>query len=367
MSGSLLYCGMTQDRVPVGIRERVQADAARRRELVALAQPHVAGLLVLSTCERFELYADAHTVEAACWTALLARAFSFSTDALAPHLHFRRGEVAARHLLRVSAGLESRIVGEPHILRQVRTAYIDGLEHGELGATLSTLGRTALHVGKRVRRETQLASTGQSITALAIEKLLAGSFSQSSQRRIIVLGTGMLARDALARLARRPYTSVAVVSRGYARAVELAGRFDVDALPLSELPRALRRADALLACSNAAQGFLVQRRCVHSRRQQPLQIVDLGLPRNVDPDLASVPGVQLVQLERLHGFGTAAPAALASAERIVERGLQRFIDWQHGHAQAACIAAVQEGVAATAAQRRDRHVRIRRLKSQVAA
>lgn len=361
---SLLYCGITQDRVPVGIRERIQADAPRRRRLAALAQPLAGRLLVLSTCERFELYADAREGSPRAWTALLAREFGFSLDALAPHLCFRAGEAAAEHLLRVSAGLESRLLGEPHILRQVRAAYLDGLTHRELGATLSALGRAAIHAGKCIRRETALASAGNCVVSLALDRLLPRTAPRAGLRHVVVLGTGMLAREALHRLRRQSDLRITLLSRSDVRAAELASRYGIDAAPLRMLPLLLRRADALLACSAAADGFLVHRRSIRRRREHPLQLVDLGLPRNIDPDAGSLPGVNLVALEQLHAFDTASPEAIRAAEAIVARELQRFAAWRRGHVQSADIAAL---AADADCDRRSRHARIARLKAQVAA
>jgi glutamyl-tRNA reductase len=368
VSADLLYAGLTQDRVPVGIRERVQADTARRRQLARSAARLADGVLLLSTCERFEVYASARTSEVRTWINHLAHEFGFSADALAPHLRFRHGDDAARHMLRVAAGLESRLLGEPHILRQVRATYLEGLAHRELGPVLSALGRAAVHTGRRVRRETSLAAAGGSLMTLALERLCGGPADSLRGRRVIVLGTGMLAREAVDRLVRSNGAHVTVVSRVFDRAAKLAQRFGADAAPPADLAEAVRSADALLACSAAVDGFLVDRRAIGQRRRPlPMRIVDLGIPRNIDPDVASLAGVQLVHLEGLHAFAQVSPVVIASAEAIVARELERFNEWQCARRVASRIAGLTREGERSLAERRALHAHIARLKAQVAA
>lgn len=368
MTFPLVYVGATQARVPVGIRERLQADALRRQTLAASALSLAEGALILSTCERFEIYASRSNADAAAWISLVAREFDFSTAVLSTHLHCAKGAAVARHLFRVSAGLESRRLGERHILRQVREAYAAGLAARSLDAVLSVLGRSALHVGKLVRRETGIADAGGSIVNLALERLLPRPVARnSSDFCVVVLGTGMLAREAVARLARIGGVDVVVVSRSLDRARLLAQRCGVRAEPLHRLAPCLRAADGLLACTTAGAGFLVDRRAIGTRTRKPLQVVDLGIPRNVDPDAGAVPGVRLVHLEHLHGFARATPAAITTAEDLIERELCRVHAWYRGHRAAGDIQRASPAPAASRAERRAAHEHIARIKAQVAA
>jgi glutamyl-tRNA reductase len=177
----------------------------------------------------------------------------------------------------------------------------------------------------------------------------------------------MLAREALNQLGRAAAARVVVVSRAQERACCLAERFGAQAAPLSALAALLPEADALLACSHAANGFLLDRRGVGPRRQRCLRIVDLGLPRNVDPDVASLPGVRLTQLERLHGFAAACPHAIAAADAIVAQELRRFEEWRQARVHRGEIAGWLREASAAPAQRRALHARIACLKAQVAA
>jgi len=365
VNAELLYIGMTQDRVPVGIRERVHADAARRRRLAGATAMLADGVLLLNTCERFEVYASARVREARSWIDFLARGFGFSRDALTPYVRFLHGEDASRHLFRVAAGLESRLLGEPHILRQVRAAYLESLAHRELDPQLCALGRAAVHTGRRVRRETSLAATGESLITLALQRLSGGASLRG--HNVVVLGTGMLAQEAAARLIRSTGAKIVLVSRVFERAAALAARVGAQPAASARLGDLLATADGLLACSSAAHGFLVDRRCVGDRRLRPLRIVDLGIPRNIDPDVATLPGVQLVPLAAIHAFTSASPASVEAADAIVARELERLQDWQRARQVAARIEGLCQEIGQSPGERRILHEHITRLKAQVAA
>ncbi|MCB9851393.1 MAG: hypothetical protein H6817_11895 [Phycisphaerales bacterium] len=360
----LLYVGITQDRVPVGIRERIHADADRCRRIVRAASSFADGAMILSTCERFEVYSTMAAADAAPWVELLAREFGFSTDVLSAHVRVCFGEQVARHMLRVAAGLESRLLGEPQIHRQLRGAYLAGLAQRELGPVLSALGRSAIHAGKRVRRETQLAAAGGSIIDLALARLPSGV---KLKPRVVVLGTGALAREALVRLTATGRRNLAIVSRNPRRAQLLAERFAGEAFALADMRSALRSADALLACSSAPEGFLVTRDDISRRRTRSLRIIDLGMPRNVDPDLAARPAVDLVHLEKLHAFSQAPASAIDAATAILDDELARFRDWLAARHAAREITALCSAADQNLASRRKLHARITRIKAQVAA
>jgi len=363
---TLFYLGFTQQRVPVGIRERLHADASRRRRIVRATAELADGALVLSTCERFEIYADARIAQPGPWIALLAREFGFSQDALIAHAQTRHGLTVAEHMLRVASGLESRLLGERNVHRQLRSAFLEALAHGELGPTLTMLGQAAIHTGKRVRRTTNLAAAGKSIVDLACHRLHAANTDKSA-RRIVLLGTGVLAREALVRLAGRRGSHLTVVSRSLSRARALADRYGADAARLGELPRALSRSWALIACSDSTGGFLVDRTTLEHRTSRPLSIIDLGVPRNVDPDLATVPGVDLTQLEQLHAFDTAPAVEVRKAEAIVARQVDRFEHWSRARHVAPEIRSLLNRAEGSPSDRRLIHERIARLKAQVAA
>jgi glutamyl-tRNA reductase len=387
VNDGLLYLGVTQAQTPVGIRERLVADRAGRRALGARLTRNAEGVLLLATCERFEVYLSNPGREVPHWIGLLSAEFGFSQSALAGYVRVEHGARAARHLLRVAAGLESRQLGEGNILRQVRAAYLEGLADATLGPQLCALGRSAICTGKRVRRFTALGTGADKTVKLALDRLRAHA-PPEDRPHLLILGTGALAKSALAgatnyrgtRAERRVrcadqhpadrtgthWQRITVVSRSAERAADLAGRYGVTAARLDALPQLVAGADAVLACSTAHAGFLVHHRTLRNRRARPLRLVDLGVPRNIDPDVAVLPNVTVTHLEQLHAFASAPASAITSAEALVARELVRFERWQQARAHRDRIRAWTAGPL-TRAQQRAVHERIEQLKRTVAA
>jgi len=166
MSDRLLYIGITHESAPLAIRESLRPDDRQRRAILKRLAEVAAGRLVLSTCERFELYAMTACTDTAIWVRLLANWFHLPAALVARHVQSLQGSGAARHFLRVAAGLESRIVGEAQILGQARDAFLLAQSAAALDPYLNALGRSAIRAGKRVRSETTLNAEARSIATI---------------------------------------------------------------------------------------------------------------------------------------------------------------------------------------------------------
>ncbi len=367
MTSDLIYLGITQDSTPLGIRERLRVDSAGAVALGRRLTNIVPQAWVLSTCERFEVYAVGATpieppVEPLVET--LADAFRFSVAALRRHLQVRTGDAAARHVLRVAAGLESRMLGEHQILGQVRSAYLAALDAGTCGPLLAALGRSAIRTGRRIRHATPLGRHAASAASLAVQRVLAPN-QPAPVQTVLLWGTGRLAADVARILRGRRVGQVYVTSRSAERAQAFAQRHHATPVAAADVAALLPRVHGLIACSTGS--FIIDRGLL-AARGETLRIVDLGVPRNVDPDVAPLPGVRFAHLEDLHAFADRPADAIAAAEAVVADEFTRLQAWQRGRCVAAEVAAlVAQADRATPAQRRALHAAILRLKRQVAA
>lgn len=303
---------------PAWVREQVPSGAASREALLAVLANAAPERLVLHTCERFELYLAAEGGEASSLFPPLAAWLDVSPDVIASHAEIHRGDAVADHLFRVAVGLESRLIGEPQIRGQVRQAFAEARGAGAVGPLLDALVRAALHTGRLVRRETALGR-GLSLVDLTLARLRE-ELAVLRDRSVLVAGTGRLAGELVAALTGAG-ALVGVASRHPERAKALAARFHADAIPSSDLGRALARADALVACTH---GLLpIDARTVRDCR---LSIVDLGMPANLPLPVAAAPGVRLTRLDDL--TSAAARPEVARAVAIVTNERERFRRWR---------------------------------------
>lgn len=372
MNGGLLCIGMTHQSAPLSIREQTRLDGGQQGALLAGLGELAPERMILSTCERFEVYARPENAELGEWLGRLARWFHLSTDLLNRHCRIIAGPPVAEHLLRVAAGLESRIIGEPQILRQVRAAFLQADEAACLGPILSALGRAAIHAGRRVRRETSINTQARSVATVAVgrvERELGGLEGKT----VLILGSGQLAGDLVACLARRRGCRILVVSSDAERADALAAKFRGMGLSMARLREGIAQSAAVIACTKRPS-FVLERSAIG--RSQRLCIVDLGVPRNVDPAAGRMPGVRLIHLDELVGDEAACEDGIGRAAEIVAEELERFRVWHRDRRAAGEIAQLVAGPAGDTRNRSDSdvraakralHLRIKRLKDAVAA
>jgi glutamyl-tRNA reductase len=331
----LALAGVSHHRAPLELRERVAVDletaGALAHELAA-GQDDGYESVVLSTCNRTELYLaaeDQDHLSALADRALLSLAGP-AADSLAPVAYRLADESAALHLFRVAAGLDSMVPGEGEILGQVRDAY----EAGAPGPLLDRVFRMALHAGRRARVETAIGESPASIPAAAAA-LAQQVFERLDGRRVVLVGAGRMSELTARNLRSRGATIGAVLNRTLGRAESLATSLGASGAPLEDLPGTLSDADIVVS-STSAPGLVLTGEAlapaVRSRRGRPLLLVDLAVPRDVDPALAGIDGCFVYDLDDLEAIVSASLAGRRSeaveAERIVSEEAERFRAWQ---------------------------------------
>jgi glutamyl-tRNA reductase len=341
----------------------LRPDNEKQRTMLSRLAGMADGRMVLSTCERFEVYATTLRTEAAEWIELLSQWFHLPISVLARFARARVGSDAAEHLLRVAAGLESRIVGEAQILGQVRDAFLQATLARALDPVLSALGRAAIRTGKRVRHESLINCGARSIATLAMEHVIR-NLGTLHDRTILILGSGKLAGVVAAELARFRARRIIVVGRNVDRAAAVAQEGHGVSLGMDQLAVALGDSDALIACTSSPFQ-LVDSSMIGRDRVRPLCLVDLSVPRNIDPAVTQLDGVGLTHLDELVEGQSAREDGIAAAGRIVDEELARYNGWREQRWVAPLIAQlVREG---RGADKQALHSRIVRLKAGVAA
>lgn len=372
----LLYLGATHKTAALAVRERLAPGLDRIPLLLAGVRRHVDEAAIVNTCGRFELYAVAGDCARDEWPRWLAGALDQPSATLATILHARSGIDAAGHVLRVAAGLESRIMGEDQILGQVRLAFATANQAGSIGPMLSALFRAAIHAGRRVRFETDVGDGARSFAGLAVETLSA-HFRDAATIKVLVIGSGSLAHDVAERCRRVGIREFQFVSRHLDRARLMAAEYGGIALSLDQLAESDIAVDSVIACAGARQTLVrtsLAEELAAGRRDKgrPLLMIDLGVPRNIDEHAGAIPGIMLRDLDMLGGVTSTQAEEVAKAEAILVEELRRFRYWLAGRSAAPRIVrmlAGAEGLAADAARqlRRELHGPIIRLKEEAAA
>lgn len=341
---SVLVVGISHNTAPVALLERLAMTRDEVPKLVhdASTCAHVNEATVIATCNRLELYADVdrfHGSVEELSTLLVDRAGE-TTGAMLPHLYVHYDDGAVSHLFQVAAGLDSMAVGEGQILGQTREALRMGQELGTVGPALNVLFQQALRVGKRSRAETGIDRAAPSLVTAALERVggdptapddeldpTADLRSSVRGKRVMVVGAGAMAGLATATVARLGAEDIVVVNRSAERAERLAGEHGARPALLADLGTELAHADLVVTCAGAT-GVLVTADMVSSRPvQKPISFVDLALPHDVDPAVAGLPGVTLVDLaslaEALHA--SEAGREVLEVRRIVTEEVGAFL------------------------------------------
>ena len=329
---SLVLVGTSHRLAPVELRERVALGEREAAEVARELAGDDAEAVCLSTCNRTELYlasTDSEAAEAQAAT-VLQRLSSLPESELVPVLYRLHDHAAALHLFRVAAGLDSLVPGEGEILGQVRKAA----EIGAGGALLDRLFRDAVHAGRKVRSQTAISESPASISSAAAA-LAQQVFGDLAGRKIFVIGAGKISEQAARNLVSRGASISAVANRSVARAEELAGRFDARAVSLDQAGPELAEADVVVS-STSAGGFVLEQADVQvklgARRGRPLFLIDLAVPRDLDPTIHELPGCYLYDIDDLQAVVTESLAGrrneAARAEEIVADEADRFRAWQ---------------------------------------
>jgi glutamyl-tRNA reductase len=324
----LALVGISHHRAPVELRERVALDGAGAAALAAELAAGGAEAVCLSTCNRTEIYV-AHPDAAVGEERAEAALTGLSELDVTPALYRLRDWAAALHLFRVAGGLDSLVPGEGEILGQVRAAY----EAGATGPLLDKLFRQALHAGRKVRAETAIGESPSSVSAAAAA-LAQQVFGELDGRRVLVVGAGKVGEQSARNLASRGASIALVANRTPEPAEALARHFGAEAVPLERIALELENVDVLVA-STSAPGIVLRRDAVaaalKSRRGRPLLLVDLAVPRDVDPAVHDLDGAFLYDIDDLEAVVAESLSGrrreAARAEAVVAEEAERFRAW----------------------------------------
>lgn len=288
---------------------------------------------LLSTCNRTELYCatDPQLLRPAVdW---LAGVGGVPSQALIAHAYVLQGGAAARHAFRVASGLDSMVLGEPQILGQMKQAVREASTAGTLGSTLHQLFQRSFAVAKDVRTSTEIGSHSISMAAASV-RLASQLFEDLRDTRVLFVGAGEMIELVATHFAARSPHAMAVANRTLERGEKLASRFKAEALRLSDLPTRMGEFDIVISCTASSLpiiGLGAVERALKSRRHRPIFMVDLAVPRDVEPEVARLPDVYLYTVDDLSALvqtaGEKRQAAVQQAEAIIDAGVLNFEHW----------------------------------------
>lgn len=347
---SLLIVGMSHRTAPVALLERTSfgRDDMGKALHDLLEGEHVDEALLLSTCNRIEVVAEVERFHGGVndISALLARQSGQPASELGAHLYVHYEDAAVAHLFSVAAGLDSMVLGESQVLGQLRSAYALAREESAVGRVLHELCQQALRVGKRVHTDTGIDRVGASVVAAALDASAPVLGADLTGRRAVVVGAGAMGALAGTTMRRRGLTDLVIANRSTANAARLAESLSGRAVEMAALDAELVAADIVLASTGAAGVVIpaeVIERAMAARASRPLVILDLALPRDVDPAAAAVPGVTYIDLEHLRSAldGSHSERDVGAARSIVEAEVAAFVTWQRSVAVAPTVAALR--------------------------
>jgi glutamyl-tRNA reductase len=347
MAARLVVVGLSHKTAPVEVRERCAFpdEALRPALLEAVRVPGVGEAMIVSTCNRVELYAAAEATDAP--EAL--RRFFVQCDAggarrpqggdgreVAPLLYAHEGQDAVRHLFRVASSLDSMVVGESQILGQVKEAYQTAQEAGTIGPLLGRTLPRAFSLAKRVRTETEVARASSSVASVAVD-LARHIFGDLRDRQVLVVGAGKMGELAARHLVAAGVKRLTIINRTPARAVAMAERLGAAAVtttaPWEEMDGLLQKVDIVLCSTGAAEPVIRReraQRAMKARRGRWLFFIDIAVPRDVEPEVGSVENVYLYDVDALEQVVEAnlrgRESEALQAERLVEEELKRFAE-----------------------------------------
>jgi glutamyl-tRNA reductase len=333
----IIAIGISHKKTPIEVRERSAFDKAQLPSLYERlrASGRIAGCIVLSTCNRMEIYATSKDVDAALseiWK-LLAAESRIEVEQLKEYLYNFTCEQAIIHLFRVVSGLDSMILGEMEILGQVSKAYQIACENSACNSVLNVLFQRALKVGKQVRTETRIGTGASSVGAAAVE-LAKKTLGDVAGRSILLIGAGEMGKLVARNIANNGASEVMVCNRSYDRAQELASEFDGCAVPFGKLSECMTRADLILTCTASSNHIITKERLIpimEARNGNPMFLIDLAVPRDVEPESAQLRSLYLYNIDDLQSIVDESmnerELEAKKAEKLIEKALDNFGKW----------------------------------------
>lgn len=348
---SVVVIGLNHRTMPLDLFERLTVDQARLpKALASLATcDHVTEAVLVSTCNRTEAYVVAERFHAAYQEVrdVLADLAHVAPEDFADHLYVHYDADAVRHLFRVVAGVDSDVLGDTEVLGQVRSAWSAAVDEGAVGPTLNLLFRHAVETGKRARSETGIARGTASVSHAAVE-MAAERLGTVEGRTVLVIGAGAMGRSMATALRGAGAGRVLVANRTAERAAELAAEVDGEVVALEDVPDALARCDVLLTSTGATSVIIDQAELeaiLPRRSADPLLVVDVAVPRDVDPSVSALPGVTLLDIDDLRRFAQAGIDArrreIVAVDALVDDEVERYRTVVSARAAAPLVAALR--------------------------
>jgi glutamyl-tRNA reductase len=303
------------------------------RSNLALNTNQTTEAAILSTCNRTEIYCAADQAATADTLRWLAQTGGVSTQELQSHTYLLEGDAAARHAFRVASGLDSMVLGEAQILGQLKDAVRAAEQAGALGSTLNQLFQRSFAVAKEVRTATEIGAHSISMAAASVR--LAGQlFEDLKGIKVLFVGAGEMIELVVTHFAAKQPKAMAIANRSLERGEKLAGRFGAEVLRLAELPERLHEFDAVISCTASTLpliGLGAVERALKKRKHRPMFMVDLAVPRDIEPEVKGLEDVYLYTVDDLASVVQAGQAqrqaAVADAEVIIDSGVQSFSHW----------------------------------------
>ena len=335
----IVLVGLNFRTAPVEVREKVSF--SHEQALRAAGELRSKGILeetlVLSTCNRSEVYgvnSNANRESAAALSSYLSKFHEVQLDVLNPSLYHHYDHDVVRHLFRVAAGLDSMLLGEAEILGQVREAYLRAHEDHVTGPVLNRLFQAALEIGKRVRAETELGTRPMGVASAGM-KLAERIFGKLNDRSALVLGAGTISEQVVSQLRDRNIGHLYVTNRSREKAEEFARQYNGKVIEWGEWDTALKLPDVIVSAVGVQDALLTKpliERAMAARGNRALFLMDLGLPRNVEPAVGKLYNTYLYSMDDLTEIveqnRSARQSEVPKAEALIEEHVGKFISWQ---------------------------------------
>lgn len=358
---NVAHIGISHHTAPVDVRERMWlSEEEMRRALRGLKERPVPECVLVSTCNRTELYAVAPGDPVDLQKVLLS--MKDTGGAVTPdHLTRTAGDEAVAHLFAVTSGIDSMVIGDVQILGQVKDAFAMAGEEGTVGPVMNRLMQSALHVAKRVRTETGICEGAVSVSYAAVE--LAGKiFADLSRKSVLLIGAGETGELTLKHLAAKGIGRITIANRTLERAHAIAGAYGAAVVPFDALPEALREADITITSVSGPAHILTSadlQRTMKLRANMPLFVIDIGVPRNVDPTARKIDNVFLYDIDALNGIVSTnlarRKAELPKVQSILREEVAAFNTWHNSLQVTPTITAFREALEAIRAQEVSKH------------
>jgi glutamyl-tRNA reductase len=344
----LVVVGTHQHTAPVAMRERLAFSVAHVRAALQALRAYADEGCILSTCNRVEVYGlvASHEPGDQALRRFLAAWHGIALEELTPHLYTYSGATAVRHVFRLAAGLDSLVLGEDQIMGQLKEALAAAHAAGATGPLMNRLLHSALASGKLVRTRTGLARSHLSVVSVALD-LARETLGDLGQRRVLVVGAGRMAQLALKHLRGETPAAVGILNRTPERAHALAAIYDATTWPFACMVEALQQADVVVSCTAAPQIIISADMVVRAlaRRSEPVLLLDLAVPRDIDRQVAALPNARLFDIDAMQAICEANRAAraaeIARAEALIDGEVAKFRAWWAAQAVTPTIRALR--------------------------